>query len=83
MTPMSPMPSAISPEMLFGPPCEELPLSRSLFQYEKLDLLSKTDRRWMVEAWGEAPAHTTANERYRDVWDRYEDILIREDLARQ
>lgn len=46
---------------------------------EKLDLLSKTDRRWMFEAWGEPPCHTTAHEKYQSLWDRYEDMLIAED----
>src|SRR4030088_2140242 len=46
---------------------------------EKLDLLNRTDCGWMREASDEPPNHTTANLKYRDVWDRYEDVLI-EDL---
>jgi len=33
-----------------------------------LDLLGKTDRRWMASAWGERPAHMTAKMLYHDLW---------------
>lgn len=49
---------------------------------EQLPLLAKTDRRWMIEAWGEPPVHTTAHDKYRSVWDRYEDVLIAEQQER-
>lgn len=48
---------------------------------EKLDLLSKTDRRWMVGAWGAPTVHTTAHEKYLNVWKWYEDMLIAEDRS--
>jgi hypothetical protein len=32
----------------------------------------------MRGAWGEPQIQTTANNKYRDVWDRYENLLIEE-----
>lgn len=46
--------------------------------YDKLQLLTKMDRRLMVAAWGEPQVHSTAYDAYRSVWDRYEEILIKE-----
>ena len=46
--------------------------------YEKLDLLTKTDRRLMAAAWGEPNSHATAHELYKAVWDRYENMMILE-----
>ena len=46
--------------------------------YEKLNLLNKTDRKWMVEAWGEPQVHTTAHEKYLPIWNQYEERLINE-----
>jgi len=50
--------------------------------YAELELLSKTDRKWMRGAWGEPQTHTTANHKYRDVWDRYENVLIDENRSK-
>ena len=36
--------------------------------YEKLPLLSKTDRKWIREAWGEPEAHTTLRALYPEAW---------------
>lgn len=44
--------------------------------YQELNLLTKTDRKWFAEAWGEPSAHTTVNDLHREVWDKYEDQLI-------
>lgn len=46
--------------------------------YEKLNLLTKMDRKWMVAAWGEPKIHTTAHEKYLPIWNQYEDLLIKE-----
>jgi hypothetical protein len=46
--------------------------------YQKLDLLTKTDRRLMAAAWGEPKMHATAHELYQAIWDRYESMLIQE-----
>lgn len=61
---------------------EAMSLEWETLGWEKLDLLTKTDRNWMREAWGEAPTHTTAYDKYRDVWERYENILITEESDR-
>ena len=50
--------------------------------YEEMTFLAKMDLGWMREAWGEPPIHTTANLKYHDVRDRYENILIEEDQSR-
>ena len=40
--------------------------------YEKLRLLSLTDIRWIVEAWGEPSTHSTLNEMEKRVWEKWE-----------
>lgn len=62
---------------------ESMALTWQTLGHEKLELLIKTDRGWMREAWGEPQTHTTAHQKYRDVWDRYEDILIEEAARRE
>jgi hypothetical protein len=57
---------------------QAMPLTWESLGCDRLALLSKTDRKWMVEAWGEPPVHTTAHEKHRLVWDRYEDMLLTE-----
>ena len=44
--------------------------------HEKLDLLNNTDRKWLVECWGEPEKHSTLNALHRDVWNEYEEKLI-------
>lgn len=61
---------------------ESMSLTWGTLGYEKLELLTKTDRRWMVEAWGEPQSHTTAHQKYRAVWDCYEDTLIEENTLK-
>ena len=61
-----------------------------VFKYEELghralSLLTATDRKWMVEQWGEPESHTTLNAMYRDLWERHEEALVnerQEDLKR-
>ena len=53
-------------------------LTWEVLGHEKLTLLTKMDRQWMREAWGDPPSHTTAHHKYGDVWSRYEDLLIEE-----
>jgi len=50
--------------------------------YEELDLLNKTDVKWLREVWGEPSAHTTLNALHADVWNEYEDKLIEAEAAR-
>lgn len=44
--------------------------------YEKLELLNKTDVKWLTTAWGQPRSHTTLNQAYRGLWDEYETKLI-------
>jgi hypothetical protein len=46
--------------------------------YEKLDLLNKTDIKWLVECWGQPVSHSTLHEMHHDVWRKYEDKLVLE-----
>lgn len=61
---------------------ERMSLTWLSLGYEKLELLKKTDRKLMVEVWGEPQTHTTAHMKYKSVWDKYEDILIEEKQSR-
>jgi hypothetical protein len=55
---------------------ERMSLTWETLGYEKLELLTKSDCKLMVEVWGEPQAHNTAHLKYKNVWDRYEDMLI-------
>lgn len=57
---------------------ESMALTWEAIGYRELELLTKTDRKWMVEAWGEPENHAGVHRQYQPVWDRYEDVLIRE-----
>jgi len=50
----------------------ELPYSYETLGYEQLDLLNKTDRKWLIDAWGEPKGHTTLNTMHRALWDANE-----------
>jgi hypothetical protein len=39
---------------------------------DKLDLLTKTDKKMIFEKWGEVKNHRTMNEMYKELWDRAE-----------
>lgn len=54
-----------------------LPFTYDSLGYEKLDLLTSTDKQAIAAAWGEPENHSTLNALHRDVWDRYEDLSIR------
>lgn len=45
--------------------------------YEELSLLKKTDRRWIVEAWGEPEQHVSAQDRHRTYWQGFVDLARR------
>jgi hypothetical protein len=47
--------------------------------FDKLRLLNKTDKKWLVEIWGHPNTHTTLHQEYKELWHRYEDCLIEED----
>jgi len=61
---------------------ESMSLTWNALGCEELELLTKRDRCWMREAWGEPPAHSTAHQKYIDIWNRYEDLLIKENIPR-
>lgn len=46
--------------------------------YEKLNLFNKTDIKWLKEQWGEPNNHSTLNEIYSDLWEKYELYLLNE-----
>lgn len=55
-----------------------LPFTYSELGYHKLSLLNKTDCKWIVEAWGEPDSHKTLNEMYQQIWNKYENKLIKD-----
>lgn len=59
-------------ESIPGKILKELPFSYKTLGYNKLELLNKTDIKWLSEFWGEPDEHTTLNEMHNDVWRDYE-----------
>lgn len=51
--------------------------------YRDLSLLSKTDVKWLLEAWGEPISHSTLNAIHSDVWNEYETKLIEKKRQRE
>lgn len=54
-----------------------LPFTYDSLGYERLDLLTATDKQAIAAAWGEPASHSTLNELHREVWERYEDLSMR------
>ena len=51
---------------------------------EQLTLLNKTDKKLLVEIYGEPHKHTTMNEVYKEIWDQKElEMLVKEKRTRQ
>jgi len=44
----------------------------------ELDLMNKTDAKWLVEQWGQPNLHTTLHKKYPEIWIEYEDKLQQE-----
>jgi len=63
-------------EAIPGKRLRSLPIDYKALGYERLALLNKTDRKWLVELWGEPQTHSTLNEIHRALWDEYEGKLI-------
>lgn len=59
-------------ESIPGKKLKGLPFSYKTLGYEKLDLLNKTDIKWLAENWGEPASHSTLHEIHNDVWVEYE-----------
>jgi hypothetical protein len=63
-------------ETVPGMVVQDLAFTYRKLGYEHLRLLTATDVKWLVEAWGEPYHHTTLNELHRTVWDEYESKMI-------
>jgi hypothetical protein len=59
-------------ESIPGKKLKGLPFSYKSLGYEKLELLNKTDIKWLTESWGEPDEHATLHEMHNDVWVEYE-----------
>lgn len=55
-----------------------IPYDYSELGYAKLNLLNKTDAKWLNEVWGEPSSHKTLNNIHRELWDEYETKLIKQ-----
>lgn len=55
-----------------GKEIRALDFSYSTLGYEELELLNKTDKKWITEFWGEPTAHTTLHVMHHDLWSKYE-----------
>lgn len=53
-----------------------LPFSYEELGCDKLRLLNKTDKKWLLELHGPPTVHRTLNELHRPVWDAYEVALV-------
>lgn len=52
-----------------------LPFTYKNLGYTELNLLNKTDVKWLIESWGEPEIHSTLHSVHFDVWQVYEDKL--------
>ena len=62
-------------ESIPGKKLKELPFSYKSLGYEYLELLNKTDIKWLIENWGEPNEHTTLHKMHNDLWVEYESKL--------
>ena len=58
-----------------GKTIRTLPFTYSELGHEHLTLLSKTDVKWIEEAWGAPTSHTTLHTMYIDLWKEFEERL--------
>jgi len=68
-------------EAMPGKVLRSLSFSYRELGYENLELLNKTDVKWIREAWGEPDSHTTLAVLHREVWEEYESKLLAEQKA--
>lgn len=59
-------------ESIPGTIVKNLPFSYQDLGYERLELLNKTDVKWLRETWGDPKSHTTLHLLHNDVWRQYE-----------
>lgn len=64
-------------ESMPGTVIRNLPFEYCVLGYEKLELLNATDKKWIIEIWGEPERQSTIHELHRSVWDTYEDKLLK------
>lgn len=64
-------------ESMPGTVIRNLPFEYRVLGYLKLELLTATDRKWIIETWGEPEQHSTLHELHRSVWEAYEDKLLK------
>jgi hypothetical protein len=62
-------------ESVPGKKLKGLPFSYQSLGYKKLELLNKTDVKWLSELWGEPEEHITLHEMHNDIWREYEGKL--------
>ncbi len=62
-------------ESIPGSVMRELPFTFDQLGCDRLRLLNKTDKRWLVDVYGPPSAHRTLNELHRALWDRFEGAL--------
>lgn len=58
-------------ERVPGSMFKNLDIKYSDIGYEHLELLNKTDIKWITEEWGEVENHTTLNIKYNHIWNEY------------
>ncbi|MEO9886327.1 MAG: hypothetical protein ABJR05_12680 [Balneola sp.] len=63
-------------ESIPGKKLKSLPFDYKSLGYKKLELLNKTDCKWIKEQWREPKNHSTLNEMHRELWNEYERKLI-------
>ena len=63
-------------ESIPGSVIKGLPVAYQKLGYQHLELLNKTDVKWIVSAWGEPKKHSTMNRIHSMLWKEYEDKLI-------
>ena len=58
-----------------GKTIKGLPFTYCELGHEHLELLNKTDVKWIEEAWGAPTSHTTLHRMHVRVWDEFEQKL--------
>jgi hypothetical protein len=60
-----------------------LPLEYQSVGYEHVQSLNQSDRKWVVEAWGEPAQHLDPSELYRPLWEVARELYTRETEAQE
>ncbi len=68
-------------ESIPGAVLRNLEFEYRVLGYEKLKL-NATEKKWIIEIWGEPEHHSTLHELHRAVWDSYEDKLSKSRCGR-